>query len=123
MIASCSTSSQLVLSSSLFSSRNSHKVNFTCHKVNVRENFSKKLQVQASSLAAVDTFPADFTLPGEDEFYEVPVHTVTVHDRLSGKTYKFDVPEVKCFFIIPTSDSTLLNHLNFFVGPIHPSYR
>jgi len=32
---------------------------------------------------------------GEDEWYEVPVHKVTVKDRQKGVTHSFFVPEVR----------------------------
>lgn len=31
---------------------------------------------------------------GEDEWYEVPVHRVTVRDRQNGVSHSFEVPEV-----------------------------
>lgn len=44
-----------------------------------------------ASSAAVDTY--DEAL-GSEEWEEVPVHTVTIHDRTAGVTYTVDVPQV-----------------------------
>lgn len=59
----------------------------------VRQNVSRRLEVSCAALAsaAVDTY-AEVVNP-EEEYYEVPVHTVTVRDRLEGVTYTFQVPE------------------------------
>ena len=52
---------------------------------------ARSLQTKAGS-ASVDTF---LEKPFADKSYEVPVHTVIVHDRQGDVTHTFEVPEVR----------------------------
>ncbi|CAI7933041.1 unnamed protein product [Closterium sp. NIES-54] len=56
------------------------------------------MPLRASELTAIDTFTSELEeLEGmvDGEYEEVPVHTVTVHDRERGVTYTVDVPQVR----------------------------
>eukprot|EP00271_Cylindrocystis_brebissonii_P014357 TRINITY_DN35689_c0_g1_i1.p2 TRINITY_DN35689_c0_g1~~TRINITY_DN35689_c0_g1_i1.p2 ORF type:complete len:236 (-),score=30.45 TRINITY_DN35689_c0_g1_i1:568-1275(-) len=70
--------------------------------------FSKSLVRQAMSPASVDTFlSTDADMAADEEFYEVPVHTVTVHDRKEGRVLKFEVPEDQ--YILQTGEMEGIN--------------
>ncbi|CAI6006571.1 unnamed protein product [Closterium sp. NIES-65] len=61
--------------------------------------------MRASELTAIDTFTAELDeLEGmiDGEYEEVPVHTVTVHDRERGVTYTVDVPQDQ--YILQTAE-------------------
>ncbi|CAI5503474.1 unnamed protein product [Closterium sp. Naga37s-1] len=61
--------------------------------------------LRASELTAIDTFTAELDeLEGmvDGEYEEVPVHTVTVHDRERGVTYTVDVPQDQ--YILQTAE-------------------
>eukprot|EP00270_Netrium_digitus_P012941 TRINITY_DN425_c0_g1_i2.p2 TRINITY_DN425_c0_g1~~TRINITY_DN425_c0_g1_i2.p2 ORF type:complete len:250 (+),score=40.85 TRINITY_DN425_c0_g1_i2:76-750(+) len=48
----------------------------------------------SASLAAIDTYPSLSDLDdGDDEYYEVPVYSVKIHDRLRGVEYNVEVPQ------------------------------
>eukprot|EP00897_Mesotaenium_endlicherianum_P006784 jgi/Mesen1/6133/ME000313S05256 len=58
-----------------------------------------------SSLAAIDTY--GLIKDDEDEFYEVPVHTVRVHDRKTNTWYEVQVPEDQ--YILQTAEAMDIN--------------
>ncbi|CAI5486676.1 unnamed protein product [Closterium sp. Naga37s-1] len=61
--------------------------------------------MRASELTAIDTFTAELDeLEGmvDGEYEEVPVHTVTVHDRERGVTCTVDVPQDQ--YILQTAE-------------------
>ena len=92
---------------------------------------ARSLQTKASS-ASVDTF---LEKPFADESYEVPVHTVIVHDRQRDVTHTFEVPEVRIHNSFPFQPS-LQEHCSggwgahpplllclLCAGPVHSPHR
>ena len=96
--SSSTTTTTTSTSSSLFSQFSSNlRDEFSVNELSRRRN-ANRVVGKAIRIAIIHKDEGDLRTSFDANALDVPVHTVTVHDRTTGSVHKVQVPEVMIFY-------------------------